>query len=157
MEDIELIKNPKLQILFFQFGDILSLEAGLLIYYFFLDFQFYIFQSAVIPIFLYLTFTKYTKSVTNIRIDGKNRMIYIKLCYFLIYSKCFYIPFNEIKIKIRNKWLLRYYYEVFEFKKNNKTIAVIPYKISIWDEDELDKLKVVFRELERENQEIIMS
>jgi hypothetical protein len=152
MEKIELKKRPLLKMFFFQFGDILAIEIGLLICFLFGDIPFlYVLQLAVIPVFLYLIITKYTKSVTTIKIDIQNQRINLCVNYFLIYNKCYDLPFKEIEIKIRNKWLLRYYYEVIEIKLNNKNIAVIPYQISIWNKEDLDKLKDLFKDLEKEN------
>lgn len=142
MEKIKLKKCPYLKMFWFQFGDILTLETGVLICYLFVDwFLFYILQLSVIPVFLYLLITKYTKSVTEIILDFNERRISLRVNYFLMYYKSYDMSFDKVKIKIGNKWLLRFYYETIEFRLNNTTIAAIPYKMSIWNNDELDKLK----------------
>jgi hypothetical protein len=66
-----------------------------------------------------------------------------------MYNKSYNMSFDKVKIRIRNKWLLRFYYETIEFRSNNKTIAAIPYKMSIWNNDELDRLKFAVQELAR--------
>jgi hypothetical protein len=152
MEKIELKKSPYFKIFLCQFGDILAFEAGILICYIFSNFYLlYIIQLMVFPVFLYLIIAKYTKSVTEITLDISNKRIFLRVNYFLLYSKNYDIPFDKVKIKISNKWLLRFYYETIEFKLNNRTIAAIPYKMSIWNNDELDKLKFTIQELAKEN------
>ena len=152
MDRIEFNKCPYFKMFFLQFGDILAIETGLLICFRFIDlFSFYIFQLAIIPVFLFLLFAKYTKSVTKILLDIKKRQLCLRVNYFLIYNKSYDIQFIQLNIKIRNKWLLRYYYEIIEIKMNNKTIVVIPYKLSIWNETEFNKMKDIIEELTKKD------
>lgn len=152
MEKIELKKNPHIMIFFCQFGDIIAFETGILLCNIFIDFSlFFIIQLMALPVFLYLIIAKYTKSVTEIILDVNSKRIYLRVNYFLVYNKNYDMPFDKVKIRIRNMWLLRSYYETIEFKLNNKTIAAIPYKMSIWKNAELDMLKFATQELAKEN------
>jgi hypothetical protein len=147
MSKIEFQKMPKLKILFVQFNYILGLEMGLFLSYLFVDFSFYTYQLILLPIIIYLLISQHTKSVTGIYIDHKSRIIKLTINYFLIYNKCYDIPFNEFEIKVKWKWLLNFNSKVIELKKLNRSIAIIPFKMSIWKEAELNNLVTILSDL----------
>jgi hypothetical protein len=140
MNEIRLYKKPLFKMFLIQYGYILGLEAGLLISYNYVDFNFYVFQLLLMPVFLVLIFSKYNKSITTIEIDINNKLIRLNQNLFLILTKKYEISFKDIYIKLRWKWLLNYYTQVIEIKEKGKLIAVIPLKGSIWNMDELNKL-----------------
>ena len=132
-----------------QYGYILGLEAGLLISYNYIDFNFYVFQLLLVPVFLVILFSKYNKSITTIEIDINSKLIRINQNLFLIFTKKYEISFKDIHIKSRWKWLLIYYTQVIEIKDKGKLIAVIPLKGSIWNKDELNELIQTFMDLKK--------
>ncbi len=148
METIILQKKPIFKIFQIQFGDFLALETGLLIGCYYVDLSFVIFQLLLLPIFVVILISKYTKSVTLIEIDYNNKLLRFKQNYFLISSKKYEITFNEADIKIRWKWLLNYYSQVIEINKNGKLIMVIPLIGSIWKKNELHYLLKILKSLE---------
>lgn len=152
METLKLQKRPIFKIFLIQYGEILGLEIGLILCYYYIDFSFFVFQLLLIPIFLLLISSKYNKSITSIIIDYSNRIIKIKQNYFLAFTKDFEIPFDNVYFKIRWKWLMNFYSQVIEIKKNGKLIAVIPLKGSIWNINELRCLINKLNELSNKNE-----
>jgi len=152
MKSVIFSKNPLLKIFLIQYGQILSFEVGLIICYMYTDINFYVFQFALVPIFIILIFSKYNKSITTIDIDYNNKLFTLKKNYFLVYTKTYKIPFEKIFIQLRWKWLLNFYSQVIEISENGKLIAVIPIKSSIWNKKELEFLIHSVKDLEMEGE-----
>lgn len=151
MEDFKLHKVPVSRMFMIQYGQILGIEIGLIICNNFIDMNFYIFQLLLLPVFLLLLISRYNKSVTTILIDVKNEIISLNLNSYLLYNKNFQIPFNDVVIQLKWKWLLNYYSQVIEISDADKIIAVIPLKGSIWNEDELNNFIQRLKVLKEEN------
>ena len=149
---MKLNKKPLLKIFIIQYGHIIGFEAGLIISYHFIDFNFYVFQLLLMPVFLVLIISKYNKSITTIEIDNNNKVIIIKKNFFLIITKKYEIPFKYIYFKLRWKWLLNFYSEVIEIKERGRLIAVIPLKSSIWNKNEINELIHSLKELKKEGE-----
>ena len=140
-----------LRLFYYQIVDILVMESVILLAFMYSDFNIaLISQLAVIPVIIYLITAKYTKQVTKILIDVVNKRVQLTVNYFLIFNRHYDIPFAENRIEIKNRWLLLFYYESIVFKAKNKTIAVIPYTMSIWTKAELDMLKIALLDLAKE-------
>jgi hypothetical protein len=152
MNEMRLYKKPLFKIFLIQYGHILGLEIGLIISYNYVDFNFYVFQLLLMPIFFVLVISKYNKSITSIELDNNNKLIKLNQNFFLISTKKYEIPFKDIFFKLRWKWLLNYYSQVIEIKEGGRLIAVIPVKGSIWNKDELNMLLSALTELKKQGE-----
>lgn len=148
---LEKNKTPFWRIFYIQMRDILAIETGMLMVFIFSDFNiFLITQLIAIPVILYLILAKHNKSVTKIQIDYEFKRVYLTVNYFIFFNRQFDIPYHEITVEIGYKWLFKFYYEIIMFKAKNKSIAVIPYSMSIWSKAELDELKIALSDLAKE-------
>jgi len=153
MDKISLFKSPIVKMISVQFLEIVIIEFTILICYCFLEFKIAsIVQIVFLPIIFYLFIAKHTKSVTDIIVDLDQETFYLRVNYFIFLNKEYNIPVRDLKIQIRYKWLLNFYFEVIEIKKKNKTVAVIPEKLSIWSSEEFNEIKRIARIIQNNHQ-----
>lgn len=128
---------------YFQFAEIIGIEAGLIVTSFFLEFDFLIGQFIVIVIALLIYFSKSNKAITTITFDYENE--YLELISFQYFHyKQKKIFFRDLRIILRMRFILNFYTKVIEFYNDDKLIAVLPLSNSLWEKEELEKLKEAF-------------
>lgn len=110
-----------------QFGEIIGLETGLIICSFFFELKWIIVgQFFLIPIFIILILSKYSKSIDKVLINRTENIFQFHLSNFLKSEKIVVIPFEHIKIDRKFKWILNYYTEIIEIKEVDKNRIIIP-------------------------------
>lgn len=129
MNIIREIRNEKtlFKLLLTQIGHIIGIETGLFICVFFVDLNLLrIIQLAVLPVIIILIFSKFNKPVINVKTDSTDNLFYFKVAFLGQYSRTIIIPFSEILITKKAKWVIRSYEEVIEINQRGKTRIIIP-------------------------------
>ena len=110
-----------------QLGSIVGIEVGLIICYFFVDFEIImVIQIRVIPIILIILFSKYTNPLINIKIDYSNQNLQFNNAILGKHCRLTKITFDQIFVQKRWKWLLNFYQEVIEIKEGSAIKIVVP-------------------------------
>ena len=133
MQEIIEIRNKRTSINFFndQFGGIIGLQSGLIICSFFIDFSWVIIgQIILLPIFIIFLVSKYNKPVRRILIIKPDKLFQFHVSTTGHAEKIITIPFDNLQIERRFKWLMNYYQEVLEIKDKEILKIVIPIYIS---------------------------
>lgn len=99
-------------------------------------------QLYIIPTISYLLVARYKNQVLEIAVDETSMKIKIMINKLIFWNKTLYLDFNDIILIRSHKWLFNAYLDVIQINSKKKTIAVIPYKQSIWKKEELDSLVV---------------
>ena len=129
MQEIIELRNKRTSISFFidQFAGIIGLQSGLIICSFFLDFSWVIIgQIILLPIFVIFHISKYNKPVKKILIIKPDKLFQFHVSTTGQTEKIIKIPFDNLKIERRFKWLMNYYQEVLEIKDKEMLKIVIP-------------------------------
>lgn len=129
MQEIIEIRNRRTSINIFidQFGGIIGLQSGLIICSFFIDFSWVIIgQIILLPIFIVLLVSKFNKPVKRILIIKPDKLFQFHVSTTGQTEKIIKIPFDNLKIERKFKWLLNYYQEVLEIKDKDTLKVVVP-------------------------------
>ena len=102
----------------------------------FVDLNFVLFQLILTVYFVAVLFSKYNKPITRIAFDYDKREIIITVASIL-YKKTYTIPFKNLKMSIKMKFLMNYYSKVLEIKNKEKVAVILPIKNSLWGKNEI--------------------
>lgn len=91
---------------------------GIIICYFFVDLGIIkLIQLCAIPIILIIAFSKYNKPLISVKFDYINKNVLFANAIIGRYSRTTVIPFNQLYVNQRWKWLLNFYQEVIEISE----------------------------------------
>jgi hypothetical protein len=114
-------------ILFEQFGAIVTYEMSLILCSFFVDREIIeIIQIILLPVFILYLVSNFNKPILEVDVDYENSQFTFKKAYFARVCSSIQIPFNEIEFVQKGKWLMNYYHNVVEIKHLGEAKIVIP-------------------------------
>lgn len=136
MRDFYSSKTSFLSRLYYQLGEILILEFIFIVIMLFVNLNFVLFQLILTVYFTAVLFSKYNKPITRIAFDFKKSNIIISVAGVLN-KKTYTIPFEDLKMTIKMKFIMNYYSKVLEIKSKDKVVVILPVKNSLWDKNEI--------------------
>ena len=129
MENIINIQNNRnyKKLIAEQLGQIIGIEIAIIICAFLVNIEIVLFlQIIVLPVILILIVAKYNKPIISVRIDSAAKIFTFQIAKIGRKYQIVNVPFDDILIVQKWKWLLNAYQEVLEIRSNDITKIVNP-------------------------------